>query len=154
MRHFNCTCHPFYVDQNQTLNEWLSRIYNLRIFCSKISIHGVFAQHELVKTRIFHPESFCPPKPATRNVFTISASVLPTPSLPLCLPLLLIASHVIVDLRKGSGIDSELPATRQPGPALLPHFRHFSSDHSATNLLIECFSDFFIYHCFSGVKSD
>ena len=36
----------------------------------------VFAQHEPKKTLIFHPESYCPPKLATRKVFVISASAL------------------------------------------------------------------------------
>ena len=37
----------------------------------------IFAQHEPLKARIFHPESFCPPKPATRKVLALYANVLP-----------------------------------------------------------------------------
>ena len=51
----------------------LKKIY-LCIFCHKISIYSVFAQRELVKTRIIHPEIFCPPKSATRKVFAFPAS--------------------------------------------------------------------------------
>ena len=42
---------------------------NLLTFCHKIKIYKVFAQHGPLKIRNLHPESFCPPKPATRKVF-------------------------------------------------------------------------------------
>ena len=72
--HFNCTCHPLKKHFVQTLNQWLSRKYNYNFFCHKISIYVVFAQYELVKTRIIHPEIFCPPKSAAPKVFAFSAS--------------------------------------------------------------------------------
>ena len=43
-------------------------------FCCKISIFGVFAQHEFVKTSNIHPEIFGPPKSASWKVFAFSAS--------------------------------------------------------------------------------
>ena len=63
----------FDVDQNQTLNNWLSIRYNLHTFSPKISIQGVIVQHEPVKIRIFSLQSFCQPKPATLKVFAFSA---------------------------------------------------------------------------------
>ena len=55
--------------------ECLLQKHNLRIFFYReILIYGVFAQHGPLKTRIFHPESFCTPNPATRKVFVFSAS--------------------------------------------------------------------------------
>ena len=39
------------------------------LFCCNILVYCVFAQLGLLKPLICHPESFCPPKPATRRVF-------------------------------------------------------------------------------------
>ena len=44
------------------------------LFWRTILIYGVFAQHEPLKTRIFHLESFCLPKHATLKVFAFYAS--------------------------------------------------------------------------------
>ena len=73
--HFNCTCHPLKKHFVQTLNEWFSRKYNDKFFfLTKFQFTFVFAQYELVKTHIIHPEIFCPPKSATLKVFAFPAS--------------------------------------------------------------------------------
>ena len=62
------------MKQNTHTMNYCRESITYKFFCWEISIYGVLAEREPLKTHIFRPESFCETKPALRIFFAFSSS--------------------------------------------------------------------------------